>query len=133
MAVFSSDCALRIVHIILLNPRGADMGVLTGIFIGLASAAAFFLIQKYLLDWKYPWDLVSTIAVFAASCAFALFFQKWTFGKGDEDKRIMSGNRVQGSMKGNIEDSEIISPTPSVLSDNKIGGDAEFQINNSKI
>lgn len=109
------------------------MGIRIGILVGVASAAAFFLIQKYLLGWPYPWGIIATFAVLVVSTTLAAFLNKTAAGKLRSDAEIMSNIEVERGMKATIDGLETAETPANLLSDIKVGGDAEFTIKNTRL
>jgi len=105
---------------------GREIGV------AIAASAIFFGIERYLLNWPYPWDLVSLAVVFAVSIAVAFLYPKKDGDGAKPSVRIMSGNEVTGDMTGRIDGLETKGPSSETLSDNTVGGNANFEIKNSK-
>jgi|CXWL01.1.fsa_nt_gi hypothetical protein len=103
------------------------------IFSGLAASSLFFPIRKYLLEWSYPWDLVSTAAVFVVAMGLAAFFANRDSAVAKTVRSLMSGNTVKGTMTGKIDGLETKESPAEVLSGNDIKGDANFQIKNTKL
>ncbi len=86
------------------------MRVWIDIMIAVAAAAVFFLIEKYLLEWPYPWNVISSISVFVVAAALAFILRR---KNADETKRganIMSNNDVQKDMNASIDGGKATQP-----------------------
>ena len=109
------------------------MGVSVGILISIAAAAVFFFIEPHLLALAQPWRLFATACVFLISTGLAVYLGKKAAAKIEGETAILSDNEVKKRMTAKVDNLEV-SPgaTDKLLSGNKVGGDANFEIKNSK-
>jgi hypothetical protein len=110
------------------------MGIWIGILGSVAAAALFFIIEPYLLATEQPWRVVGTAGVFLISTALALLLRKREVAQEKSGGGILSDNDVGNAMNARVEDTELTGTSKNkVLSGNKIGGSADFEIKNSKL
>lgn len=109
------------------------MGIRASILVGIASSAAFFLIQKYFLQWPFPWDVVATIAVLASATAASFFISRSAIGQTSDRTEIMTDIETKDHMQAKIDGLEAQEPPSKVMSGLKSGGDGKFEIKNSKL
>lgn len=109
------------------------MAVLVGILISLAAATAFFFIEPYLTELDQLWRLVGTVVVFVIFAGLAMLFHKKSPGEKSEGTDIISDNEVEKDMTAKINGLETKQSATKVLSGNKVGGNADFEIKNSKL
>ncbi len=110
------------------------MGIWVGIFISVAAAALFFFVEPYLLRLDTLWRLVGTAGVFLVSTALAVYLSRKDSASAVGSGSVLSGNEIRRGLKARIEGTELSeSPTGRILSGNKIGGDADVDIKNSKL
>ena len=109
------------------------MTVLVGVLASLAAAAVFFFIEPYLLELDQSWRLVGTVVVFVASAGLAMFFHKKSSGEKPDGSAIISDNVVKKDMTAKISGLETTQPANKVLSGNKVSGNADFEIKDSKL
>lgn len=105
------------------------MRVWVDILIGVAASAVFFVIQPYLVTLPYPWNLLSAAFIFALSTGIAFLFDR-SRNKGPAE--VMSGNSVDRNMDAKIDGTDLTG-SATVLSGNKVGGDASFEIKNTRL
>lgn len=109
------------------------MGIRTSIFVGVGASAIFFLVQRYLIVSRFPWDVLFTLGVFLAATALAVVFSKRVPRARKEGMSILSDIEAKRGMKAKIDKLETKGPPEKVLSDIKVEGDAEFEIKNTKL
>ena len=109
------------------------MRVKASILVGVASSAAFFLIQKYLLGWPYPWDVIATVAVLATATAIAFFLTRRASEEPPRGAEILTGIETEGDVDAKIDGLEMSEPPAKIMSGIKTGGDGKFEIRNTKL
>lgn len=109
------------------------MAILVGILISLAAATAFFFIEPYLLELDQSWRLAGTAVVFVTSAGLAMLFHKKRAGEKPGGTDIISDNEVEKDMTAKVNGLETTQPATKVISGNKVGGNADFEIKNSKL
>lgn len=109
------------------------MGIGVSILVGIASSAAFFLIQKYFLQWPFPWDLAATLAVLTLATAASFFLARGVVGQGPRRTEVMTDIETKNNMQAKIDGLETEEPPSKVMSGLKSGGDGKFEIRNTKI
>src|SRR5689334_22276638 len=109
------------------------MDIRVGILVGVAASALFYLIQKYFLEWRSPWDIVSTALVLLGATGLAVFFARREASNGRHGTSVMSGIHTKQGMTAKIDGLETKEPPDKVLSDIKVEGDAAFEIKNTKL
>lgn len=117
----------------MLHFVGKKMSIRVSILVGVASAAVFFLIQKYLLGWPYPWDIFVTLAVMALATSIAILISRSARLASKTGAKFISDNKIKRDLDANIEGLEMSEAPEKVMSDNKVGGDAKFEIKNTKL
>lgn len=109
------------------------MNIRASIFVGVAASALFYLIQKYLLGWPYPWDIISTAAVLLAAALLAALLTRAPSNAPKEGTSILSNIETGKGMNATIDGLETREPPDKILSNLNVEGDAEFEIKNTKI
>lgn len=109
------------------------MGIRVSILVGLSSAAVFFIIQKYLLSWPYPLDVFMTLSVMAVSTVGAILISRRSRLTSKKEKSLISNNKVGNNLHGDVDGLEANEGLDKVMSENKVTGNAEFKIKNTKL
>lgn len=108
------------------------MSAWASVLSSVAASAVFFFIEPQLLALKEPWRLIGTAAVFVASAALMFYFQR-RVPPQKQTNGFLSDNEIGKSLTARLDGTELSSaPTSKVLSGNKIGGNADVNITDSK-
>lgn len=107
------------------------MGIRVGILVSIAAAAAFFFVEPYLVGLAVPWRAVATLSVFMAATGLAWYLRTDTSAS---DGAFLSDNKFADGLKATVERTEI-SPSSNrrVASGNRVNGKAEIDIKDSKL
>lgn len=106
------------------------MGI--NILLGVAASIIFYPTQKYLLEWPYPWDLVSTGAVLVVTIGLASYLMRRK--QSANKSQILSDIEAKSGMKARIDNLETKETPARVLSNLKVeGGHADFEIKDTKL
>lgn len=119
-------------------PRGRLDGGMNGCF-GWhfdkhCSGSCVFFLEPYLFTLTPVWRLIGTAGIFLFSAGLAIYLQRSSAGKTKVPAALLSDNEVKKSMTATIDGLEVTpGAAEKVLSGNKVGGDAIFDIKNSRI
>lgn len=108
------------------------MSVIGDLFIGLAAALLFFLLEPYLLGLEQPWTSVSAAAVLIGAGAIAHLIRRSRPHSAERGRKILTGNKAGKGLKITAKDVDTTGGQGDVLSENKAKGDVKINISNSK-
>ena len=104
------------------------------VLLGVAASILFYPVQKYLLEWPYPWDIVSTFGVLIVTIGLVALVTKRVPEGREKGTAIMSDVDADRGMKARIDGLEMSQPPSDVLSRVKVkGGNADFEIKDTKL
>jgi hypothetical protein len=112
-----------------IAPWGKAMGIWIGVAVGVAGAAVFFLVETFLFQLDPWWRAGGGLVVFLISIATAFLLQKLA----PSERGVLSDNMVAKDMTATVENLQTTNPTNRLLSGNKVGGKANFEVKNTKL
>lgn len=110
------------------------MNAVASVLASVAAAAAFFLLEPFLLGLAEPWRFAGTGVVLALAAGLSLYFNKSVGQKGSADgvRKVMSGNKADTDLSVDVDGLDTTQANGKVLADNKSGGKTTIKVKNSK-